>query len=349
MEKKDLLKKRNVVGFGKGFKVKNGVRTDTPSVTVLVEKKEDISSLSADELIPDTIDGVKTDVIEVGKVIALVEDPKKKFRPAPGGVSIGHYNITTGTLGAVVKDNKTGHKLILSNNHVLANVNQGKVGDAILQPGAADGGKNPDDLIANLYNFIPIAFPGETPPEPPIPTPPPPPPPKKSWCPIVNAIKSALNISAKAVGSSWRFEAVKTTVEQSVDTVRNEGENIVDCAVAYPYSEGDVSENILEIGTITGINSNLTIGLNVKKFGRTTSLTQGQIQVLDITVNVGYGTKVATFTNQIMAGYMSAGGDSGSLLVDSENKAVGLLFAGSSVATFFNPISNVLAALDISF
>jgi hypothetical protein len=46
---------------------------------------------------------------------------------------------------------------------------------------------------------------------------------------------------------------------------------------------------------------------------------------------------------------MSAGGDSGSLIVDAtENKAVGLLFAGSNLATIFIPIENVLTALNIT-
>ena len=46
---------------------------------------------------------------------------------------------------------------------------------------------------------------------------------------------------------------------------------------------------------------------------------------------------------------MSEGGDSGSLIVDAtENKAVGLLFAGSTLATIFTPIDLVLSALNIT-
>ena len=47
---------------------------------------------------------------------------------------------------------------------------------------------------------------------------------------------------------------------------------------------------------------------------------------------------------------MSAGGDSGSLLLNSSNHfAVGLLFAGSGEITVHNKISNVMNALNISF
>ncbi len=71
--------------------------------------------------------------------------------------------------------------------------------------------------------------------------------------------------------------------------------------------------------------------------------------MLDATVTVNYGDeRTATFEHQIVSTPMSDGGDSGSLLVASQTKqAVGLLFAGSSQATLFNPIQAVLKALKI--
>ena len=58
---------------------------------------------------------------------------------------------------------------------------------------------------------------------------------------------------------------------------------------------------------------------------------------------------VAQFENQIVSTPMSQGGDSGSLLVDADSRrAVGLLFAGSSQATVFNPIQTVLDALGVT-
>lgn len=75
--------------------------------------------------------------------------------PVPTGVSVGHPDITAGTIAARVK--KDTEVFILSNNHVLANINQGIPGDPILQPGTFDGG-TADDAIANLTDFQPIAF-----------------------------------------------------------------------------------------------------------------------------------------------------------------------------------------------
>ena len=85
--------------------------------------------------------------------------PQARNRPAPGGVSLGHINVTAGSLGCLCRGNqppRDRHTLVLSNNHVLANSNQGKLGDPVLQPGPADGGRHPGDLIGSLERFVPI-------------------------------------------------------------------------------------------------------------------------------------------------------------------------------------------------
>jgi hypothetical protein len=76
------------------------------------------------------------------------------------GSSIGHLLITAGTLGCFVRQRTTGAVGFLSNNHVLAAVNRGKVGDEIVQPGPADGGTR-DELVGRLASFVPLAFEGE--------------------------------------------------------------------------------------------------------------------------------------------------------------------------------------------
>ncbi len=84
-------------------------------------------------------------------------DPKAGFpRPVPIGVSTGHPDVTAGTIGARVTDGA--RVFALSNNHVFANNNNGREGDNLLQPGVADGGRNPDDVLATLYDFEPIQF-----------------------------------------------------------------------------------------------------------------------------------------------------------------------------------------------
>jgi hypothetical protein len=71
-----------------------------------------------------------------------------RVRPLRPGISIAHVNVTAGTLGAfVLKDGKV-HAL--SNYHVLSGTPQAKVGDTIVQPGPADGGKAPRDKVGTL-------------------------------------------------------------------------------------------------------------------------------------------------------------------------------------------------------
>jgi hypothetical protein len=90
------------------------------------------------------------------------------------------------------------------------------------------------------------------------------------------------------------------------------------------------------------------LGAMVQKTGRTTNYTTGVVRAVNATVNVNYGGgRVARFVRQILTGGMSAPGDSGSLLLDMERRAVGLLFAGSSTVTVFNDIRYVQHLLGI--
>jgi len=91
--------------------------------------------------------------VSVYRLSSILAARTDRWRPAPGGVSIGHPRITAGTLGVL-----TGDGYILSNNHVLAATNQGVPGDPVLQPGPYDGGRDPDDRIGSLESFVRIDF-----------------------------------------------------------------------------------------------------------------------------------------------------------------------------------------------
>ncbi|MFQ5812066.1 MAG: hypothetical protein ACE5I2_02580 [Anaerolineae bacterium] len=68
----DLLKKKNVVGLGIGYKEVQGQQTDQLSLVVMVRKKESPSQLlDATDLVPSEIEGVPVDVKEVGEIVAL--------------------------------------------------------------------------------------------------------------------------------------------------------------------------------------------------------------------------------------------------------------------------------------
>ena len=66
-----LLKKKNVVGLGIGYKEVQGQQTDQLSLVVMVKKKESPSQLDATDLVPSEIEGVPVDVKELGEIVAL--------------------------------------------------------------------------------------------------------------------------------------------------------------------------------------------------------------------------------------------------------------------------------------
>ncbi len=316
-----LLTRANVVAVGIGYKTIKGEETSTLAIICSVVKKLPNAQLSPKDIIPSTINDTPTDVIETG-VIRAMKSRTDKWRPAPGGVSIGHVDITAGTLGCLAK--KDGQIMILSNNHVLANSNDAEVGDPILQPGPYDGGRFPVDHIANLYEFVPIDFTGGDG--------------NGGACSIARGITSLLNGIAKIIGSKTRLQVINIC----------SGDNLVDAAIARPLDENDVTAEILEIGLIAGLIQG-KLGMNVKKSGRTTAITTGRITQVNVTVNVQYGSgRIARFVDQLMTGPMSQGGDSGSALLDNNNNLAGLLFAGSDTTTIFNRIENVFSALGVN-
>jgi hypothetical protein len=315
-----MLKRDNVVGVGVGFKVHRGKQTDELCLLVLVSEKLPLDAVDPKSLVPKSIDGVNTDVIEVG-FIRSHQSRTDRWRPIPAGVSIGHYKITAGTFGCMVRDQSSNERLILSNNHVLANSNNAELGDPILQPGTADGGRVDNDIAARLERFAPISF-NEEPPT----------------CNIATTVASLINQVAALLGSQHRLIPIR----QDPQAI-----NQVDAAVAKPVNGVEISDEILDIGVIGGVTP-AKLGMRVRKSGRSTGFTTGMITVMDATVDVNYGNKVARFDSQLISTSMSAPGDSGSLLVAEDSLlAVGLLYAGSDQVTIYNPIQIVLDRLKV--
>jgi S1-C subfamily serine protease len=127
--------------------------------------------------------------------------------------------------------------------------------------------------------------------------------------------------------------------------------NNVDAAIARTSSASIVLRDILHIGPPTGTAA-AAIHMPVHKFGRTTSYTAGRIASIDTDVKVTYDIGTLVFEDQIIIvgdnGAFSAAGDSGSLILEkTTQKAVGLLFAGSSSHTIANHIDDVLKSFQV--
>lgn len=326
---KKLLKKKNVVAIGEGKKIIKGQMTEEYCITVFVTKKVSASDLKPKDVIASSINGIRTDVIQ-SKVLKAQETGR--HRPAPPGSSMGHPDITAGTFGAVVHDKDNGQPLILTNNHVGANSNDAEIGDDWFQPGPYDGGK--DDDWAHLARFKEIYFTdpgggngGD------------------NQCNITPVVTGVLNFFAKWLGSQIRLVPVRIPLADQI--------NRIDAAVGVPEENMVVSE-IPGIGVIDGVKLNAGIGDKVQKKGRTTDHTRGELIARNITANIQYGEgKIAAFTGQYAitgsGGPFSQPGDSGSIVLDMENRVIGLLFAGSDEVTIVNPIGFVMDELNVEF
>ncbi len=126
-------------------------RTSVDEIKSAVVDSMGVSAASSDD--------VAVNVIVTGIIDA--QPHRFRIRPAPGGVSVGHFRITAGTIGCLCVGRtapRNSRLMILSNNHVLANTNAGAFGDCIAQPGPIDGGRCPADQIAILERFVPINF-----------------------------------------------------------------------------------------------------------------------------------------------------------------------------------------------
>jgi len=324
----DLLKKKNVVGVMTGYKTVGDKKTRKLSVVCMVEDKVDLDNLEVQDAIPPNIEDVLTDVIKVGKLKALqtrVNDRQDKHRPCPMGTSGGHYAITAGTNGELLIDN-SGQIYIGTNNHVGADSNDGSIGDKYLQPGAYDDGKDPEDVIGFLFKFEPIKFLGG-----------------ESGCKIANICASILNKLSALFGHKTRLKPMLDIIEY----------NLIDGAII-GVNANDVLPEILDIGIPKGYIEP-KLNMKVQKSGRTTGhTTNGVITGLDATVGpVSYaGNKLAYFKEQIIISgeNFSAGGDSGSLILDHHGYAIGKLFAGNDQEniTIANTIENYLDILDVN-
>lgn len=288
------LGNENIVGIDIGEKISESGPTGHRSIRIFVKQKASLTNVANDTQVPDSIDGIPTDVIQVGDIVA---QNRKMRRPAICGGSVGHKHITAGTIGClcVSDDNKL---CILSNNHVLANVNEASAGDIVLQPGPVDilGSVKPEHIIGELTDFIHM----------------------------------------------------------------NSTGNIVDAAIAQVF-DGEVSPEHFSFKLDPDPDTPAE-GMSVKKDGRTTSFTKGEISGLNALVNVRYSpfingqvqTVVLGFKNQItirgtvQGKVFSRPGDSGSIVVNSmNNRPVGLLFAGDETQdiTWANPIQHVISEL----
>lgn len=354
----------NVIGFGHGVKWTNNQPTGQEAVVVFVEQKLDVAPA---ERIPAEIAGKPTDVVAIGAVIAQqllrerraveadgfrgelgqlateqravlrvparererllegvavpelevgVQELARRARPARGGYSVGHPSVTAGTIATCVYD---------------------------LLPGATVNPPVPGVGVPSKYYLLSnnhvLANSNEA----------------EIGEPILQPGRFDGGVDPNdRIARLSRF--VPIMFEPPMPRANHR--NVIDAAIA----EGQFHELEREVywnGAPKGWypRARIKVGDRVKKTGRTTSFTVGRVIATNATIDVSYpGGRVARFMDQIVTTNMSAGGDSGSLVLSSapgsqpgteDDFAVGLLFAGSAVATIVNHYEHVRALLRV--
>ncbi|MCX7593841.1 MAG: S1 family peptidase, partial [Fischerella sp.] len=341
----------NVVGLGVGVKWRNGEPTGEPALVTLVSRKLAKDELREADLVQPTLANMQTDVLEVGYLFAQVgelrqqqpsqlrteivqpsdglltggyrvsetieplEKPTiellaRRTRPAEGGFSVGHFRITAGTIATCVYD-------------ILP-------GGSINPPTHGEGIPSRYYILSNNHILA-----------------------NSNDANIGDRILQPGPFDGGADPSDRIAHLSRfIPIEFEPPIPRAQHNNLVDAAIA----EGQFHEldrEIHWIGCVRGWRRkrNVRVGTRVYKTGRTTNFTSGRITAIGATVDVNFGGgRVARFRDQIVTTNISAGGDSGSLVVTLENSipvAVGLLFAGSSFATIVNQIENVRSLLRV--
>jgi hypothetical protein len=304
-----LMSLRNVVGVGIANKVSKGRDTGELALAVFVTQKEDPPR--KEDVVPSTVQAFKTDVVETGPIFAsieLMQQVQPSVELREQPVNVG-VQVLSSRVRPVMGGYSVGHYRITAGTYATA------VTDAASFPGIPQRFYvlSNNHVLANSNDANigdPILQPG----------------------PYDGGVVGQDTIARLA-----RYVPINFAGQP----------NYVDCAIA----EGNfdtLDREIYWIGYAKGAVAP-AVGMVVQKTGRTTNYSTGRITAINATVNVNYGGgKVARFERQILTTSMSAGGDSGSLVLEYDtNRAVGLLFAGSATVTILNDIRYVQQQLGI--
>jgi hypothetical protein len=254
----------------------------------------------------------------------LAQSPPVKLGTSGGNANdLGAKVCCIGTLGSLWTAPGLTSPVILSNNHVMDRSDKGVAGEAINQPlqlACTPTGAAPPLTVAHLTKGAPLK-------------------------PIANEPGKCGTSKAPLCGHSP--SNVDAAIAEIVPGEVEPAGNILDLGPA-----GATSIAAAPPSNTLGIP---TLGEPVGKSGRTTGLTCSTISSIGTTVSIDYDATcgdaspafASYFTGQVVinGGSFSAGGDSGSLVVDTATaRPVALLYGGSPTDTVANPIQDVITA-----
>lgn len=329
----DLLRKQNVVGVAYGQKMTDSVDTGEPALLVLVQQKLPPDQLARADMVPKKIEDHVTDVVQVGEFFAgqVLEGTVAQYAPLNGEPRM---TVEVPVQRDVSRARRLDTTVPLELRQRVRPVMGGySVGHYAVTAGT---------IATCCYDAMP--FPGI---------------PRQYY--ILSNNHVLANSNASRIGDPILQPGAFDGGQLPLDMIGRLTRyipiqfsspglaplNYVDAAIAeVPFHLAN--REVYWIGYVRGILDSPAVGMILQKTGRTTNYSTGRITALNATVDVNYGNgRVARFARQIITTGMSAGGDSGSLVLDLDERAVGLLFAGSATTTVINPIGFVQSLLNI--
>ena len=337
---------KGVVSVGFGQKHSGGKYKEDISIVVVVEEKKNLDDIPAKERIPKTFEGFVVDVVTPVRVHPGVCDNNNSYDTIQGGIQISprfNEGVYKGTLGCIVRkknDSDRENIHLLSNKHVLQ-AGGGTAGEYIYHPypptpeGYVSLGPSTSlGAIAatSFYQDVSYTPPGAA----------------AASDFFIDCGTAIINIDSKCFGSTCTKDVIETS------------ETIIDL-------------QLNSVNTLSSVRSIIRdfsiIGQKVYKVGRTTGKTAGIVRRVDISgtmpsdfddvtsptipttniIEIDFDTSVPGGLNCNGNARFGEHGDSGSLVVDDQNRAVGLLYGvppDSVVGPASCTASHILPVLD---
>jgi hypothetical protein len=303
-----------VVGVGFGLKETGGQQKDDIAIVVFVREKKNEEDLAPEERIPPMFEGYRTDVRIVGRGTAEVCDNATAYDKIKGGIQImGKKSSNSkfqGTLGCIVKkrnDRGRENVYLLTNKHVLYSPDYG-ADESVYHPTPDDKNLGPVQAGGLYGNYsYPIGDPA----------------PQQYF---IDCAIARIDLDSKCCCSTCTEDT--TEVDETL---------IVDLQVQGVNSLSDV-RSVIDDPTIIHTAAN---PVKVFKVGRTTGKTTGKVVLINAaldadpepdkggpriaavnTIQIEFDT--ATGTNCHGNQRFTEEGDSGSIIVDENNRVIGL-------------------------
>lgn len=298
-----------IVGFGDGIVLVRSPVARRVVASILREGFERVEVVGEDITIP---------IARHWELRSAQGNRTSRWRPVPASVSIGHIDITAGTLGWFATYNR--RPVMVSNAHVFhpnPSSNAPPQRLEIVQPGSYDGGTLAD-TVGYYHSHVPIRCVS------------------LSNCPVSGLIGKLLNALSELLGRRTRFVALDMQTNDAdialasistgytAELVDNDGYLTPPKGrlAGFLFAGGGDFYVAVPVSTVEGYypgiswkveTASVSVGDKVVKCGRTTGCTEGTVESTNFTVRVtGYPCGDAIFTNTILVRGQSAGGDSGS-------------------------------------